>query len=98
MGREKNLLFWIDSTENKACIFNPETGKNKTYALGQDPGTGGGRKHGDRRLGRRPVCAESDERGLDLKIGFGAGPNRQPAERRKGRCGGAYLDRDDVAV
>ena len=35
----KNLLFWIDSTGNKACMFNPETGENKTYALGQNVGT-----------------------------------------------------------
>ena len=35
----RNLLFWIDSLDDKACVFNPKTGQNKVYEVGQNIGT-----------------------------------------------------------
>jgi len=35
----RNLLFWVDSLNDKACVFNPETGENKVYEMGQNIGT-----------------------------------------------------------
>lgn len=35
----RNVLFWIDSLDNKACMFNPATGENKLYEMGQNIGT-----------------------------------------------------------
>ena len=35
----RNVLFWIDSLANKAFIFNPKTGENKAYDVGENIGT-----------------------------------------------------------
>ena len=35
----KNVLFWIDSLADKAFMFNPSTGENREYELGQNVGT-----------------------------------------------------------
>lgn len=32
-------LFYIDSLDNKACVFYPSTGENRTYEVGQNVGT-----------------------------------------------------------
>ena len=35
----KNLLYWIDSIDNKVGLFDPRTGANKMYEVGQNIGT-----------------------------------------------------------
>lgn len=35
----RNVLFWIDNLDNKACIFDPKTGENKAFDVGQNIGT-----------------------------------------------------------
>jgi len=35
---KENLLYWIDSLDNKVFRFNPETGENKTYDVGESIG------------------------------------------------------------
>jgi sugar lactone lactonase YvrE len=35
----RQVLFWVDSVGNKVFIFNPQTGENKVYDIGQNIGT-----------------------------------------------------------